>query len=120
MNYNINQRLEQIKIENYIWIIYLIIIGLSYYANYFEKDYFINKNVESKEKYRKINAIIFSALIIIYGYFENDAIKSYISNKDDKYNKLILIASTAILISGFIFLYIIIDDSNLETELAFN
>ena len=76
--------------------------------------------MESKEKYRKINAIIFSALIIIYGYFENDAIKSYISNKNDKYNKLILIASTAILISGFIFLYIIIDDSNLETEIAFN
>ena len=38
-----NDRLKKIKTENEIWIIYLIIIGLSYWSNYYEKDYFTNR-----------------------------------------------------------------------------
>lgn len=49
MNYQ--ERLKEIKIENYIWIIYLVIIMLSYYANHFEKDYFLTKNENSKNTY---------------------------------------------------------------------
>ena len=125
MNNNIEKRLKQINIENNIWIIYLIIIGLSFYSNKLEKDYFINKNNISKETYRKINTIIFIVLILVYSYFEEDAIESFFNNqnktsKQKKYDSLILIASTAILISGFIFLYIILDDKNLDTEIAFN
>ena len=125
MNNNIEKRLKQINIENNIWIIYLIIIGLSFYSNKLEKDYFINKNNISKETYRKINTIIFIVLILVYSYFEEDAIESFFNNqnktsKQKKYDSLILIAATAILVSGFIFLYIILDDKNLDTEIAFN
>lgn len=125
MNNNIEKRLKQINIENNIWLIYLIIIGLSFYSNKLEKDYFINKNNISKETYRKINTIIFIVLILVYSYFEEDAIESFFNNqnktsKQKKYDSLILIASTAILVSGFIFLYIILDDKNLDTEIAFN
>ena len=125
MNNNIEKRLKQINIENNIWIIYLIIIGLSFYSNKLEKDYFINKNNTSKETYREINTTIFIVLILVYSYFEKDAIESFFNNinktnKQKEYDTLILIASTAILISGFIFLYIILDDKNLDTEIAFN
>ena len=125
MNNNIEKRLKQINIENNIWLIYLIIIGLSFYSNKLEKDYFINKNNISKETYRKINTIIFIVLILVYSYFEEDAIESFFNNqnktsKQKKYDSLILIACTAILVSGFIFLYIILDDKNLDTEIAFN
>ena len=125
MNNNIEKRLKQITIENNIWIIYLIIIGLSFYSNKLEKDYFINKSNTSKETYREINTIIFIVLILVYSYFEKDAIESFFNNinktnKQKEYDTLILIASTAILISGFIFLYIILDDKNLDTEIAFN
>lgn len=125
MNNNIEKRLKQINIENNIWLIYLIIIGLSFYSNKLEKDYFINKNIISKETYRKINTIIFIVLILVYSYFEEDAINSFFKNqnktsKQKQYDTLILIANTTILISGFIFLYIILDDKNLDTEIAFN
>ena len=125
MNNNIKKRIKQINIENNIWLIYLIIIGLSFYSNKLEKDYFINKNIISKETYRKINTIIFIVLILVYSYFEEDAINSFFKNqnktsKQKQYDTLILIASTTILISGFIFLYIILDDKNLDTEIAFN
>lgn len=119
MNSNTIKRLNQINFENEIWIVYLIIIALSYYSNYLEKDYFINNNQKSKETYRKINTLIFTALVLIYTYFEKDSLTSYINNKN-KNNTLILTATTLVLISGIIFLYIILEDTNLETEIAFN
>jgi len=124
MNYNVEKRLKQIKDENNIWIIYLGIIGLSYIANHYEKEFFLTNNIRSKEKYRKINAFIFTVLIIVYAYFEKDALSSF-NNKNktidqEKYDVLILFATTSILISGLIFLYIILEDTNLKSEIAFN
>lgn len=124
MNENIKKRLKQINTENNIWIIYLFIIGFSFYANKLEKDYFLTKNEKSKENYRKINAIIFIILIIVYSYFEKDALDSF-QNKNKSttqqyYDTLILIATSAVLLSGIIFLYIIIKDDNLDEEIAFN
>ena len=69
MNTEIENRLKDIKIEDLIWIIYLGIIFLSFYSNNLEKDYFVNNNEESKEKYRKIMILIFSILVIVYLYF---------------------------------------------------
>lgn len=124
MNYNIEKRLEQIQIENYIWILYLFIIGFSFYANYLEKDYFLTKNIQSKESYRIINAFVFILLIIVYSYFEKEAIDSFQSKHKSetqkRFDTLSLIASTMVLISGCIFLYIILVDQNLEEEIAFN
>ena len=124
MNDQIKKRLEQIKIENNIWVIYLIIIALSYYSNNLEKDYFINKNEESKNNYRKINILIFTILVIVYLYFEKESLDS-IKEKNKTENQkrlgtLSFVGSTAVLISGLIFLYIAISDTNLEEEIAFN
>lgn len=124
MNYDIPKRLEQIQIENYIWIIYLFIIGFSFYANSLEKDFFLTGNKNNKDLYRKINATIFVILILVYSYFEKDAIASLQNKeksiKNQKFDTLSFIATTAVLISGFIFLYIILEDDNLEEEIAFN
>ena len=126
LNSEVKEKLRQIKIENYIWIIYIIIIGISYYSNYLEKDYFINNSIESKEKYRESLIIIFSILLIIYLYFTVDAYKSVLSLKenDSKEKKdlvtLSFIGSLLILISGIIFLYVAYKDYNLDVELAFN
>ena len=118
------KRIKQIDIENNIWIIYFIIIGLSYYGNYYEKDYFKNNNIKSKEIYQKTNTIVFTILLIIYSYFEKEAINSFReknkSKDQKKYDTLSLIATTAVLISGIIFLYIIVNDKDLDEEIAFN
>ena len=125
-NEEVADKLRQIKIENYIWIIYIIIIVISYYSNYLEKDYFVNNSIESKEKYRESLIIIFSILLIIYLYFTVDAYKSVLSLKenDSKEKKdlvtLSFIGSFLILISGIIFLYVAYNDYNLDVELAFN
>ena len=123
-NMNYQERLKEIKIENYIWIIYLVIIMLSYYANHFEKDYFLTKNENSKNTYRKLNSIVFVILIIVYSYFEKETISSF-KNKNKsieqkEFDSLSLIARTLVLVSGFIFLYIFLKDKDIGTEIAFN
>ena len=122
----LNRRLKQIKIENYIWIIYLIIIGLSLYANSFEKKYFLYNDSCAKEKYRNINIIVFTIVTIIYFYFFIDNYEDVknLKNTDSKKKKdltnLSFIATALVLISGIIFLYIIISDEDIETEIAFS
>ncbi len=118
--------LKKLKVEEDIWLIYLLIIGLSFYSNSVERKYYINNDLEAKEKYRKINILIFLIALIIYIYFFNDSyndIKNLSSSDSyDKrfFNKASFTASTLILISGAILLFIAIYDENLSTELAFS
>ena len=127
MNYEeINNRLKQIKIENYIWLIYIFVIILSYYSNGLEKKYFLFNDNEIKEKYRETLIIIFTILLIVYFYFLKNSINDINNLKEndseERKNLLYLsfIGSLLITISGIIFLYIAIKDEEINVELAFN
>ena len=127
MNYNeLEDKLRELKIEDFIWVIYIGIIILSWYANDLERSYFVNNDINSKNKYRSVMIVIFSVLIIVYYYFLLDSYNSIRSIKNnDSYEKkrllyLSFIASLLIFISGFIFLYIAYRDENIDVELAFN
>ncbi len=121
-----NSKLKELEIEEFIWIVYIGIIILSFYSNNLEKKYFLYNDQISKEKYRKIMILIFSILIVVYFYFFKDSYDSlknlncYDSFKKKKLNKLSFIASTFILISGIIYLYIAYQDTDIDVELAFN
>lgn len=119
-------RLNDIKIENYIWIIYIGIIVLSWYANSKEKDFIINKNENSKKEYQALMILIFTILLFIYYYFTIDSYDDVreLTSLDSK-KKIVLryasfVGSFLILISGIIFLIIAILDDNIDTEIAFN
>ena len=118
------KRLKQIEIENKVWIIYFFLIGLCLYGNSFEKKYFLYGNNYDKEKYRKITIFIFSIAVIIYFYFFIDSYKDVKNNnyntKSKSYSELSFLGSTLILISGLIFLYLAVVDTDLDIELAFN
>ena len=127
MKYNeINNRLKELKIEEFIWIIYIGIIILSFYSNNLEKKYFLFNDLLSKSKYRKIMILIFSILIVVYSYFLKDSydslkeLKIYDTEKKKKLTSLSFIGSLLIFISGFIFLYIAYSDQDIDVELAFN
>lgn len=125
-NNELNEKLKQITIEDYIWIIYLGIIFLSWYGNSFEKKYYINKDIESKNKYQNITILIFSILIIVYFYFFKSSIndikniKPYYSKKKKDLIYLSFLGSLFVTLSGVIFLFIAITNDNLDVEIAFN
>lgn len=122
----LSEKLKELKIEEFIWIIYIGIIALSFYSNYFERKYFLNNDLTSRENYRTLLIIIFSILIVVYLYFLKDSYDSLKQLKvKDTYNKKILtlasyIGSLLIAISGFIFLFIAIADEQIDVEIAFN
>ena len=122
----LNNRLKQLTIEDFIWIVYLGIIALSFFSNHLERKYFLTKNIYDKNNYQNIIILIFSILVVVYLYFLKSAIndlknlKPTDTEKKKKLVKLSFIASLLIAISGFIFLYIALSDENLDVELAFN
>lgn len=119
----INEKLKQLQIEDFVWLIYIGIIFLSWYANDLERKYFIFNDHKSKEEYRKIMILIFSILIIVYAYFLFDSYKSLegIQNKESaRLNYISFIASLLIFISGILLLYIAYKDRDLNVEIAFN
>lgn len=119
-------RLKDIRIENFVWIIYLIIIALSYYANSKEKHYILYNDEKSKKEYQNLLILIFTILLFIYYYFAKDSYEDLkVLNRNDNEKKYLLhyasfIASLLILISGIIFLTIAILDEEIDVELAFN
>ena len=123
---DIEKRIKQINVENFVWIIYIFIIGLCLYANKYEKEYFCTNNIFAKEKYRNITIFIFIIAVIIYIYFFIDNYNDYKDLKPTdslekkNLNKLSLVGSTLVLISGLIFLYIAFVDEDLNVEVAFN
>lgn len=119
-------KLEDIKIENFVWIIYIGIIFLSWYANSREKKYLLYNDEESRREYQSILILIFSILIVVYYYFAKSSYDDYMNSVDsvDNRKKNLLLASFIgsflVLISGVIFLSIAIMDENIDVELAFN
>ena len=127
MNYEeINEKLKILNTEDYIWLIYIGIIFMSWYSNSLERKYFTENDIESKTKYQKIMVLIFTILIVIYIYFLIESIndiknlKPWDTPKKKNLVYLSFLGSLLIAISGFIFLYISIVDENLDIELAFN
>ena len=127
MNYEeINEKLKILNTEDYIWLIYIGIIFMSWYSNSLERKYFTENDIESKTKYQKIMVLIFTILFVIYLYFLKESIndiknlKPWDTPKKKNLVYLSFLGSLLIAISGFIFLYISIVDENLDIELAFN
>ena len=123
---DIYNKLNDIKIEEYVWIIYIGIIIFSFYSNSLEKKYYLFNDLDSKKKYRMTLIIIFSVLLIVYFYFlidSYDNVKNLKITDNLEKKKLTFysfIASLLIFLSGLIFLYIAYFDQDLDVEIAFN
>ena len=122
----ISKKIHELKIEEGIWIIYLVIIFLSFYSNALERNYFLYNDIECKKKYQEIMIIIFTVLLLIYIYFfynsykEIQNINPFDNSKKNNLIYLAFIASLLLVISGILYLYIAISDNDIDVELAFN
>lgn len=125
-NEELNNKLKQLNTEDFIWLLYIGIIILSWYSNNLERRYFLSNNYNCKKNYQMIMRIIFSILIVVYLYFLKNSLYDFRNLKvtdSIKKKKLViisLIASICIAISGFLLLYIAFVDDDLTVEIAFN
>ena len=123
---DIKDKLKEINTEEFIWIIYIGIIILSFISNNYEKEYFLHNNDNDRKKYRITLIVIFTILVIVYIYFLKESIDSIRNLKPNdseqkkKLTYLSFIASLLIAISGFIYLYIAYKDETIDVEIAFN
>ena len=123
MNEN-SKIIKNIQAENVAWIIYIVLILLSLYSNYLEKNYYLYNDIKAKEDYRKLNIFIFSVAFIVYFYFFKGSLEDFLNLENDKnsrkyyFNEINLIASSMILIAGALLVYIAIFDTELDVEIA--
>ena len=126
MNEELLNRLKSLKIEDFIWIILIGLILLSFYSNNIERNYLITGNNNQKEKYRHLTIFIFTVATLVYLYYANDSKNAYQklkptdSQKKKTNTTLSYIASILILCAGLIYIYISITDTELDIELAYN
>lgn len=124
MNNELEKRLKEIKAENFVFVIFIIIIIMAYYANTKETDYFLNGNIKSKESYYYTMIIIFIIVVIISGFYfyqsyqEVTYLKKREYSKEKEYAYLDLIASGSALFAGLIYLYIAVTDTDITAEIS--
>lgn len=120
------ERLKDIKTENFIWVIYIGIILLSWYANSKEKKAIFYDDEVSRKEYQKLMILIFSILVVIYYFFAKDSYDDLLeltpcdSLRKKNLTKASFLGSFLVLLSGLIFLGIAILDENIDVEIAFN
>lgn len=116
-----NDKLEEINIENYIIYIYFVLLITYLYANNIEVNYLKYQNKEDKEKYRILLYIVFGTSLIISVYYTisniNDLKES--TNKEI-YNlqALSTIANILVVIATIIAIYIIYKDIDINLEIS--
>ncbi|MDD5835849.1 MAG: hypothetical protein PUD34_01370 [bacterium] len=117
--------LKRIDIETLIWIVYIFLVCFNLYSNYLEKLYVKTHQKFYKNKFRQINKIVLSVILIIYVYYvylafkDETALTRYKnpSKKKKFYTDLIFLAAILFLIAGAISLYVATKSDDIDEEI---
>ncbi len=107
-----SETLEELRIEDYIWLIYIFLAIFAIVSNHYERNYLQKHNKQDESLFRTINSEIFIISFFIYLYFVYINYKHLkelslnATKKDYLFSNLGLIASIFFLIGGGISLYI--------------
>ena len=116
-----NEKLQEIKIENYIISIYYILLTIYLYANTIEVNYIKYGNQTDKDTYRLLLYIVFGTTFIITLYYSIESLKSLKEITDEevyKLKELSTIANILVLIASIIIIYIIYKDKDINLEVS--
>lgn len=105
MRESLTEKLREIKISDYIFIIFIIISLSGIFADHEEKEDLIGKDPKGNEKAHKIRLIALTVSLLIYIYFLHTKIKKRESITNKFLNNLDILASILFIIGGIIFLY---------------
>lgn len=112
MNNNSYQKYKDLKIEDFIWVIYFLILFGNLYSNKLEENNYLGKSYTNPKDISKINLTILISVFFIYLYFFYRSYRDYKNSfymgnsRKKQLNGLVLLASFLFLIAGFIFVYV--------------
>ncbi len=66
---NIGVKLQRLKNEDLIWLIYFFIVIGALLSNEYEKNYLLTGNTSGQKKFKLLNITIFCVAFFIYLYF---------------------------------------------------
>lgn len=115
------ERLKEIKINDIIFVVYIVISIAAIICNNIEEDN-IKNNKESTKVITSIRSAIIIVGILIYLYFVYTSYKNFknpdknLSNKDKKANNYALLSSILFLIASIIVFYVNLLNTNEEID----
>ncbi len=119
-----NNELKRLYQEDIIWYIYFFIIAFYLYSNHLEESYLKNKDENIRKRFRKINEIVYTIVLIIYIYFlvmNLDRLKELDKNCSSRRKRsvyLSILISILFIISGVITLYLSFESEILDNEIG--
>lgn len=121
MNINIEGKLKEIKIENIVLVIYIILIILYYYGNQIELQYLKYQNQYDKERYRTILYIVFGTVFVISLLYSIASLRTLEEKTNEEHYELEQLSAVANLLALsaiVIYLYIIYKDKDINLEVT--
>lgn len=115
-----NEEIKNLRINDFIFIAYLVIVLAGLYANIREEKNIKNNNInDSLPHYIRVG--IFLASLIIYSYFVYNSYKNYKNSKVQNVKKiegLKLFSSILLFVAGIVILYIELISDNTTSEIS--
>ncbi len=108
----IEEQLNELRIEDYIWIIFIFISIVAIVSDYFERKWLLNKNRKDYQTFKTINIVLLTISFFVYLYFVLLSYKKYKQNYGKKsvremfFTRLDLLASALFLIGGLLNIFI--------------
>lgn len=98
-----SETLKEVRVEDYIWIIYIFLAIFAIVSNHYEKEYLTKHNKQDENIFRTINTEIFIVTFIIYLYFAYINYK-HIKRLDPNSSPKEILLANAGLIAAILFL----------------
>ena len=121
---NIGVKLQRVKEENFIWVVYFFIIIAALLSNAYETYFLETGDYRKEKKFRTLNITIFCVAFFIYLYFVVISYQNVQELRDSSTKKevlsahMTLIASLLFLVAGGIALFAEINRENPDTDIG--
>ena len=79
---NIDSEIMRLDFEDFLWVVFMILVGLNIYGDYDDKEYLRSNVISYKEKSNSIFTLTLTITFFIYFYFLFRNYKNYVSVPD--------------------------------------
>ncbi len=111
-----NDKLKDLKIDEWIWVVFIILSALNIFGDELEKDYYLHHNTTKDKTAKKIFTLTVFISFLIYCYLAYQRYQRVqimkTTKKDTKLEELRLFASILVVIASIIFLYYQLEDTS--------